>query len=423
MKPTLLFFFCASCALAQHDMANMPGMDMSTMQMAPAEDFLMNLASGTSMNPAAWPMPMLHKSLGSWNLNVMAQAFIVDTQQTGPRGADKLYSTNWMMFSFEHKAGARGAFQFDSMLSLEPATITGERYPLLFQTGETAYGKSIVDGQHPHNLFMALGVTYAYHLSDHATIELAFHPVGDPTLGPVAYPHRASASELPQAPLGHHLQDSTHISDDVLTAGVAYRQFKLEGSGFHGAEPGENRWIIQQGAIDSWAGRLWYLPSPNWAAQFSTGRLTHPEALEPGDQLRTTASLSYSKPKPGGSWSSSLIWGRNHYTATGLNQNSFLAESVFPFRKVNFLTGRFELVDKYELFPDIYPVITARIGAYTLGYTRDITLLEGLAKNLETGIGANVTFYSLPGDIKPDYGNHPVSGNVFIRFRLRPPLP
>jgi hypothetical protein len=399
-------------------LGQMPGMKMDAMSMSsPAEDFLMGLSSGTSLNPASWPMPMISHAAGEWNLNLMAQAFVVDTQQTGPRGADKLYSTNWMMFSAMHKAGARGAFEFDGMLSLEAATITGERYPLLFQTGETAYGKPILDGQHPHNLFMALGMTYAYKLSQRATLELAFHPVGDPTLGPVAFPHRASAAELPEAPISHHLQDSTHIADDVLTAGIAYRKLKLEASGFYGSEPGENRWIIQQGPMNSWAARLWYLPSKNWAAEFSMGRLVHPEALEAGDQVRTTASVSYSKAIGDSAWSSSFIWGRNHYAATQQNADSYLVESVLPFRKMNFLTGRIELCDKNELFPKAAPVITARIGAYTAGYTRDVKLF----RNVETGFGANVTFYSLPGDIKPEYGNRPVAGNVFIRFRLRAP--
>jgi hypothetical protein len=410
-------FLYAGSLFAQSDMGQMPGMDMGGMHVSPAEEFLMNLASGTSLNPTAWPMPMVSHSLSQWNLNLMADGFVVDTQQSGPRGADKLYSANWMMFSIRHKVGAHAAFQFDGMLSLEPATITGERYPLLFQTGETAYGKPIVDGQHPHNLFMALGFTYAYELSSHATLELAFHPVGDPTLGPVAYPHRASAAELPEAPLSHHLQDSTHIADDVVTAGIAYRKFKLEASGFYGQEPGENRWIIAQGPINSWAARLWYLPSKNWAAQASLGRLAHPEALEPGDQVRSTASLSYSKPLSGSSWSSSFIWGRNHYLATQRNADSYLLESALPLGKMNFLSGRIELVDKNELFPGIQPVLTARIGAYTAGYTRDVNLF----KKLETGIGANVTLYSLPGSIKPEYGNRPVSGNVFIRFRLRRP--
>ena len=156
--------------------------------------------------------------------------------------------------------------------------------------------------------------------------------------------------ELPQATLSHHLQNSTHISDDVITAGIANRKFKLEASGFHGAEPGEDRWIIQQGAINSWSARLWYFPTKHWAAQVSAGRLTKPEALEPGDQIRTTAFVEYSTPMPGGSWSSSLIWGRVHDTGTGHNLNSYLAESELPIRSKNFITGRIELVDKDELF-------------------------------------------------------------------------
>jgi hypothetical protein len=263
---------------------------------------------------------------------------------------------------------------------------------------------------------MALGLTYAYKLADQVTIELAFHPVGDPTLGPVAYPHRASAMELPEATLSHHLQDSTHISDDVATVGIAWQKFKVEASGFHGAEPGENRWIIQQGPMNSWAARVWYFPTKNWAAQVSTGRITHPEALEPGDQLRTTASLSYSKPIGDGSWSSSLVWGRNHYTATQQNGNSFLLESEGPIRKMNLITGRLELVDKNELFPGVAGGPTARVLAVTGGYTRDFPLF----KNLQSGLGANLTVYRVPGNIQSEYGNHPVSANVYLRLRLRP---
>ena len=118
----------SSCAYAQ--MADMN----------PAGMFLMDLSSGTSMNPPAWPMPMTMHPIASWNTMLMGQAFLVDTQQSGPRGGDKLYSTNWLMAAAEHKLGTRGAIQVDLMLSLEPATITDRRYPLLFQTGETAFG-------------------------------------------------------------------------------------------------------------------------------------------------------------------------------------------------------------------------------------------------------------------------------------------
>jgi hypothetical protein len=399
---------------AQQGMSDMNGPGM----------YLMGLASGTSANPASWPMPMQMTQAGAWNAMFMGVAFVSDIQQSGPRGGDKLYSTNWFMASAEHGAGAKGAFEADLMLSLEPATIADRRYPLLFQTGETAYGLPLADAQHPHNFIMALGFHYVRQLGEGTTLDAYVAPVGDPALGPVAYPHRASAAELPEAPISHHWQDSTHIADDVVTLAISHKKIKLEASGFHGAEPGENRWIVQAGPLDSWSTRVWFFPSDNWAAQVSAGRIAHPEALEPGDQVRMTASLHYTKPLSGGAWSSSLIWGRNHSTATFRNLNSYLAESVLPIRPRNWITGRFELVDKDELFsaqPDVAQSLdvrsgsTFRIGAYTIGYTRDFDLF----RHIQSGVGANFTAYSLPDALKPYYGNRPIGGNIFVRLRLR----
>ncbi len=100
---------------------------------------------------------MVMTAEGEWQLMWMGEAFLVDTQQTGPLGADKLYSVNWGMLSALHRLGG-GDLMLRTMLSLEPATITDERYPLLFQTGETAYGQPIVNAQHPHNFVMELSL-------------------------------------------------------------------------------------------------------------------------------------------------------------------------------------------------------------------------------------------------------------------------
>lgn len=421
---TVLLFGASLYAQDDHVAQHTQMPDMSMPGMDPAGMFLMNLSSGTAVNPASWPMPMLMKPLGSWNTMYMAQGFINDTQQSGPRGGDKFFSTNWFMANAEHKLGKSGAFQVQLMLSLEPATVTDRRYPLLFQTGETAFGKPIVDGQHPHDFIMSLGFQYALSLGENTTLEFYFAPVGDPALGPIAYPHRASAMELPQATLAHHWQDSTHIANEVATVGIAYKKFKLEASGFYGTEPDEFRWDIDSGPMNSWSTRLWYFPGKNWAAQFSIGHLAHPEVLEPGDQTRSTASLAYSKSLPGGTWSSSFIWGRDHSTYTKRNLNSYTIESVLPIARKNFITGRIELVDKDELFagqPEIEEFLdtfygsTFRIGGYTIGYTRDFDIF----RHVETGIGANLNLYSLPGAIKPYYGNHPIGGNLFLRFRLK----
>jgi hypothetical protein len=405
---TVFLFVCGGVCMAQK--MDMSHMDMSQMDMGEME--MPMAASGTSFNPASSPMAMVHKTVGSWNFGFHGAAFIGDIQQTGPRGGDKFTSVNWFMGEAQHSLGG-GTFGVTTMLSLDPATVTERRYPELFQTGETAYGKPIVDGQHPHDLFMELAVRYMQPLGDRTKLNLYFAPVGDPALGPVAFPHRVSASELPQAPLAHHLEDSQHIAYEVVTVGLTHGIFGIEASGFHGQEPGENRWTVGYGAIDSWATRLTITPSANWTGQVSVGRLTHPEAAEPGDIVRSTASITYNRPFQDGNWASSFIWGRNHKTEDQRNLNAYSVESVVNFRKANFITGRIELVDKDELLPGDGP--TYRIGAYTLGYTRDLPLIP----MLETGLGANFTTYSLPAALRPDYGDRPLAFWVFLRVRLK----
>ena len=263
---------------------------------------------------------MLMEREEGWNLMFMAQAFLVDTQQSGPRGSDKLYSTNWGMVSAGHPLGG-GSVLLKTMLSLEPATVTDRRYPELFQTGETAYGIPLVNAQHPHNFVMELSAQYAHPLGANAMLNLYYAPVGDPALGPVAFPHRASAAEIPQAPLGHHWQDSTHIADNVATVAVRHKWLRVEASGFYGSEPDENRWNIDWGGMNSYSARVSVAPTQSWMAQVSAGRLTKPERQEQGDVVRTTASVSYTR----GGWSSSLIWGRNHQTFTRHALNSVLS--------------------------------------------------------------------------------------------------
>jgi hypothetical protein len=228
----------------------------------PATGYLLRFSSGTSLNPASWPMPMAMTRAGSWDLMWMGQAYLVSTQQSGPRGGDKIYSSNWGMLAAARSVG-RGSVMLRAMVSLEPLTVRDQRYPLLFQTGETAFGKPIVDGQHPHDLLMELGVHYARPFGQRGMLNFYHAPVGDAALGPVAFPHRASAMELPQSTLGHHWQDSTHIATNVITAGLSYGRFRMEASGFRGREPDENRWNLDTGAMDSWSGRLTHQPGRN----------------------------------------------------------------------------------------------------------------------------------------------------------------
>ncbi len=371
-------------------------------------------------------MPMLMSRIGGWNLMWMGQAFVVATQQSGPRGRDKVYSVNWGMLGAVHQLG-RGSIMLRSMVSLDPLTVTGRQYPLLFQTGESAFGSPIVDGQHPHDLLMELSFQYARPVGERGMLNVYYAPVGDPALGPVAYPHRASAMEIPQATLAHHWQDSTHIANNVLTAGLSWDKIRLEASGFRGKEPNENRWNIDMGAMDSWATRLSVFPTKNWMAQVSGGRLKRPEEFHPDDINRVTASIHHVLPRPNGNyWASSLIWGRNYKTIEKRATNSIVAETVVPVRRRNFVTGRFEWSQRDELFEYDHDLVheveerpgksAFKVSALTVGYTRDVDLL----RNLQSGIGANVTAYVIDSALKPFYGKRPWGVNVFVRFRLKP---
>ena len=195
--------------------------------------------SGTDAEPVSTPSEMIMTKIAGWMLMFHGEVFLNDIQQSGPRGADKFFSTNWFMPMAQRKLG-HGTLTLRTMLKpLEPATITERRYPELFQQGETAYGEPIVDGQHPHDFFMELAAMYDYPIGERTLLSLYAAPVGDPAFGPAAYPHRASASEDPVAPLGHHLEDSTHIANEVITVGITHRFVRVEASGFHGRGPDE----------------------------------------------------------------------------------------------------------------------------------------------------------------------------------------
>lgn len=400
---------------------------MASMKMAGPSSFIDEIlqhdSAGTSGEPASTPHPMLMKRAGAWTVMFHGNIFVNTIQQTGARGADKVFSTNWLMPMAQRSLG-RGTLTVRGMFSLEPATITDREYPELFQVGETAYGKPIVDGQHPHNFFMELAALYDIKLGENMLLSFYAAPVGDPAIGPEAYPHRASASEDPLAALGHHLQDSTHISDDVVTLGLTYKIARIEVSGFHGREPDENRWTISAGDIDSWSTRLTVNPASNWSGQYSIGRLHSPEQLFPNeDTLRMTASIMYNRPFGNGSgnWASTLVWGRNEDLPGGEVFNGYLAESTVQFARHNYTWTRIENVDRTNLLlvgenalpPGFEEQFLARVQGYTVGYDREFNFIP----RVSSALGGQVTLYGKPAFLDPTYGAHPMGFLLFVRFR------
>lgn len=387
--------------------------------------FLGQVGSGTSWQPISPQMHMNDKLAGDWLLMLHYNLVVGMNRQGGPRGVTKLDSANWIMPMAFRRLG-KGSLQLRGMFSVEPFTFPPGGSPLLFQTGETYKGQPIIDRQHPHDLFMELSAQYTHPLGERGTWYVYVGYPGEPALGPVAFMHRASASENSSAVLSHHLMDSSHITFGVFTTGFTYRWFKVEGSIFNGREPDENRYNFDAHKWNSRSARVSVMPNKNWALQISHGFLRDPEAQSPGDVRRTTASIMYNRSFHRGNWAASLIWGRNHENHEGevANLNGYVAESTVNVLDKNYLYTRLELVDKNSLLRDADRLrlgitnhhASFRIGAYTFGGVRDLWN----TKNVSVGIGSDITFYSKPAILDRIYGDNPVSWRLFVRIRPAP---
>jgi hypothetical protein len=403
-----------------HDHINMKSMHMMT---AP---FSLNLpmqrhGSGTAWLPDASPMYAYMFDAPKWSYMLHGNLFLRYTNQDfsnkGSRGDNKFDAPNWFMFMGQRKIGNKGLFHFSSMISLDPITEGGGGYPLLFQSGEAYKGKPLVDRQHPHDLFSELSVSYSQALSKMADVYVYVGYPGEPALGPVAFMHRPSALDNPDAPISHHWVDATHITFGVATLGVRYGNFKLEGSSFTGREPDEFRYGFDKPLFNSWSGRLSYNPSPNWALQVSHGFIKSPEALHPDEDInRTTASAIYSLPlMNNGTFNAAAVWGVNK-TAGHDGENAFLIEGSWRKNKLA-LHSRYEWVQKSieELVLDenvyghdaVFPV-----NAFTVGFNYD---LFNIGQTRLAG-GSQFTFYHADEKLNSLYGKNPMAFEVYLRL-------
>lgn len=391
----------------------MPGMDAMLMRTREG--------SGTAWLPDTSPMAAVHASAGSWALMLHGNAFFQFIHEGGDRGDEQLGSINWVMGMARRPLGG-GTFGLRAMLSAEPATIGGCGYPILFATGETCEGKPLYDIQHQHDLFMELAAEYQRPLAQGLELQLYTALAGEPALGPVAFPHRWSAMPNPLAPISHHWFDGTHIAFGVVTAGLSGERWKVEGSLFNGREPDEDRTDLNLARLDSYAGRIWWLPDDRWAIQVSGGRMNDAEAghlpVDPRiDVKRYIASATYhERVGERGFWATTAAAGRSIEESSGTN--AALVESSLNLRERHTLFGRAEWAQKggHDLGLD---GSAAEEGTYdlatlALGYTLHLPAFHQWLP----GVGARASVNLVPEDLETLYGGrNPVGFTVFLTLR------
>jgi len=375
------------------------------------------LGSGTSWQPEAAPHYGWHFLRGGWSLMVHGVAYAEYDRQLGPRGDDQIGSINWGMLMAMHSLWG-GMLHLHGMLSAEPATIGSEGYPLLLQSGESYHGALLHDRQHPHDLFMETAAIYEHAVARNLALSIYVAPVGDPAIGPVAFPHRSSAASDPFAPLGHHWQDATHISYGVLTFGVFSRTWRAEASIFNGREPDEHRTNFEMRRLDSYAGRIFFNPGANWSYSASAAYLASPELLHPDESVhRYSASIMNTRLLGArGEWSSSLVYGANAVRGAPL-ASSALAETNVDFDGVNTVFTRVEFVQKSA--QDLALTGGSEsdhfdVGELTLGFSREVMRARGLT----LGVSVLGTLNVVPATLENAYGSRfPKGYAVFLRLR------
>ena len=362
-------------------------------------------------------MYAVHAQSKGWMFMGHGAAFLQYLHESGDRGSEQTGSINWLMGMARRSAGG-GQVTLRGMVSFEPWTIGGCGYPNLLATGEVCEGETIHDRQHPHDLFMELAAQYNRPLGKGLRLELYGGPVGEPALGPVAFMHRVSGLPNPIAPMTHHWFDSTHITFGVVTAGLYAPRWKMEGSVFNGREPDETRTDFDFAAMDSWSGRVWFLPSSHWSLQFSGGRLNEAEPGHDGDLpvdiSRLTASATYHRTTlENVMWATTFGWGRNAESG-GDATNALLIEGSVNVRDRHAWYGRFEWAEKsgHDLAVPEHGIFN--VAKLQGGYTRYLSAWKGLTP----GFGAAVSAGIVPSSLQPEYGDRFNPGfSVYLTLR------
>jgi|CXWL01.1.fsa_nt_gi hypothetical protein len=368
-------------------------------------------ASGTAWQPDASQHGGLHAMAGEWLLMGHAMFNTVFDWQEGPRGDEKTFLAG-MVMAAARRDFTSGTLNLRAMLSPDPA-MGANGYPLLFAAGETANGAdTLIDRQHPHDLFMELSASYAHRLSaDNSVFVYAGLP-GEPAFGPPTFMHRMSAMDSPEAPISHHWFDSTHITFGVLTAGYVHEDWKLEASRFRGREPDEHRYDIETGDLDSTAARLSWNPTENWSLQASWADIASPEALDPDqDETRWSVSGLYTAEVMNGWWSATLAYATKE-SSEGAARDAWLAEAALHPNQAWTLFARAEAIETNELAGAHGPV--EAVQRLSLGAIRDWRINESTL----IGIGALAQQHFASDALEPNYGGDPQGAMAFLRLKV-----
>lgn len=374
---------------------------LSSAVFAQGVDPLQNV-SGTTFHPGA--SPWVRSGSGAFTFFHGFDAHITYLSQTGPEEQENdVLSTNWFGAGAKLDLGERAFVLARGRISLEPYTID-DSYPQFFQYVSE---DGLVDRMRPNDLFGEVAVQLGFRPTNASLLSLYGALVGQPALGAAPAKLRPSGLDFAEAPFGYDIQETTHDSASVVTAGFTTRFFTVEASAFHdGATTGDHT-ELDTGDIDSQSARLTVTPTPRLAIQVSRGEL--------GEDLArreiTSASVTY-----GGTFlAATALWTKRAHE----EEPAFADETAWGLELAlrasrNTFLARIEHVDRPAGFPlTIDRTAVEEATHYTAGYLFDF-IPNGRYK---LGVGVNVDYRTKTRELEDVYGHKPQGIFAFVRLR------
>jgi hypothetical protein len=376
-------------------------------------------------NAMAMCMPSSKPGSASTAVSGQFNVFGVFSEVPGPRGIGQFAAPNMFMLDVGRAIGSRQFLNLDFMGTTELWTYPYRGYPQLLQIGEErSDGSSFIDAQHPHSSpIMGLTLSDTVTLGATSTLKLSFAPRGESTDGPIAYMHRESARDDPDAPLGHHVgQDVGHISSTVLAAQLTLGQVRIEASAFNGTEPQPDKVDLPLGPINSEALRVTYAFHADHRVMASAAHVEQQDPAYPGTTSATRLSTSlYDRfALDGGTLDHSFIVGWIDRYPNSTSETSFLDEGVFQRGSSDFW-GRIEVLQRLASELAIPNAPSTGVGddkrwvsSLTLGYTHWTALNE----SVQFGLGTSLTLDVIPSEWANAYGGRtPLTARLIVQVR------
>jgi hypothetical protein len=363
--------------------------------------------SGTASNPGT-TSPWVQAMDRQWTFFHGFDAHVTYVSETGPEEQrNEVFSTNWVTAGLHRSFGERGFVLVRGRVSLEPYTIPeDEGYPQILQYVSAEHGGPAIDRMRAHDLLGEAAVQAGWRPTQGTLVSVYGALVGDPAFGAPPAEMRSSGVDMAEAPFSYDIQETTHDSTKVITAGFSTRLFAVEGSVFHdGATTGDHT-EIADGDIDSRSVRLTLTPSQNLSIQVSRGELGEDDAKRD----ITSASVSFGGP----SVAVTALWTQREFADELLD-----AETAYGFELAlrggrHTFMGRAEWVDRPLGFPEVpFEIGTEQTTHFAVGYLFDF--LAGT--RYRAGAGVNVDYHTQSHDLQNRYGHKPQSIYAFVRFR------